>query len=248
MEHEEYDRMYALEREHWWFRGKREAVRALLRRAGIGTPARGEVVLDVGCGTGAALEALGPPGIAVGIDDHEEALDFARRRGPVRPLRATATALPVAGGSVHRLFLLDVAEHVPDDCALFGEVLRVLRGDGVAVVHVPAHPSLWSPHDEVMHHVRRYRRSELVEKLRDAGLEPVAVTYTFAGTLVPAAAIRWWKRRIGSEIRADFGLVPRWANRFLLAWQRGEAAWLRRRSLPFGLSLAAVVRPSGDRT
>ncbi|MDX1622707.1 MAG: class I SAM-dependent methyltransferase [Gemmatimonadota bacterium] len=245
MEREEYDRSYTLERGHWWFRGKREAVRALLRRIGTSCPSPGEVVLDVGCGTGGALEVLGPPGFAVGIDDHEEALLLARRRGRIRPVRATAVALPVASGSVDRLFLLDVLEHVPDDRSALCEVRRALRPGGTAVVHVPAHPSLWSPHDEVMHHVRRYRRSELVEKLVEAGLEPVVVTYTFAGILLPATVVRWWKRRSGGEIRADFGLVPRWANHALLGWQRCEAALLRRVSLPFGLSLAAVARPDG---
>lgn len=244
MERDEYARMHAIERTNWWFRGKREAVRAVLRRAGYGPPRSGEIVLDVGCGTGAMLESLAPPGTPIGIDDHEEALGYMAEHGVARLLRASATALPVASGSVDRAFLLDVAEHVPDDGAVFAELRRALAPDGVAVIHVPAHPALWSPHDEVMHHVRRYRREELDRKLRAADLNVLSLGWTFAATLLPAAAVRAIKRRAAEGPSADFDLVPAWGDRILAAWQRVEAAWLRRAPLPFGLSLAAVVRPA----
>lgn len=237
--------MHAIERTNWWFRGKRAAIAALLERAGWGPPRPGEVVLDIGCGTGAVLETLAPPGIPVGIDDHEVALAFVREHGTQRLLRGNATALPVRSASVGRAFLLDVAEHVGDDRAVFSELRRVLAPDGAGIVHVPAHPALWSPHDEVMHHVRRYRRDELERKLRDAGLDPVVLGWTFAAALPPAAAVRLVKRRAARGPSADFDIVPRRADRLLAAWQRIEAAWLARIPLPFGLSLAALVRPEG---
>ena len=247
MEPEEYGRMHRLERDHWWFRGKREAVAALLARAGAGPPRPGDRVVDVGCGTGAVLERFGSGAVAVGIDDHEEALAFARRKSGARLARADARALPFRTGSVDRLFLLDVAEHVSEDERVFAEVRRVLAPGGLAVVHVPAHPRLWSPHDAAMHHVRRYTRRALEDRIEAAGLVPVVLTYTFGGLLVPAAIVRAWKRRaasVGGE-RADFGVAPLWANRALSVWQRAEAAWLSRANLPLGLSLGAVVRPAG---
>lgn len=244
MEPEEYARLHALERDHWWFRGKRAAVSALLERAGVGPVRTGERIVDVGCGTGATLDAFGPGAVAVGLDDHAEALGFARVRAGARLARADATALPLAGRSVDRVFLLDVAEHVPDDRAAFAEVRRVLRPSGVAVVHVPAHPALWSPHDAAMHHVRRYTRAGLAAALTAAGLEPVVLTWTFAGILLPAAVVRRWKARSVRDGGADFGVAPGWANRPLALWHRLEAAWLRRAGLPFGLSLGAVARPA----
>lgn len=246
MEPEEYGRMHRLERSHWWFRGKRAAVAALLARAGIGSPRPGERVVDVGCGTGAVLERFGTGARAVGIDDHADALRFAREKGGPRLARADARALPLRSGSVDRLFLLDVAEHVPEDGLVFGEVRRVLADGGVAVVHVPAHPRLWSPHDLAMHHVRRYTRPALRARIREAGLEPVVLSWTFGGILLPAAAVRAVKRRAKTAEHADFGTAPRWMNEALTAWQRVEGAWLARANLPFGLSLGAVVRRSEE--
>jgi SAM-dependent methyltransferase len=241
---EERQTMRRLEREHWWFRGKREAVAALLARAGVGAPGPRERVLDVGCATGAVLQRFSS-GVPLGIDVDGDLLRAARGDGALRVVRADARALPVGSGSVDRLFLLDVAEHVPEHARVFEEVRRVLKPAGVAVVHVPAHPRLWSPHDDAVGHVRRYTRAALAERLREAGLRPVLLTPTFAGALLPAAAVRAWKRsRAGARgERTDFGVTPRWVNGTLAAWQRAEASWLRRRDLPFGLSLAAVVRP-----
>lgn len=243
MEPEEYSRMHRLEREHWWFRGKGEVLEALLSRAGFDPPLAGDLVVDVGCGTGAVLERFGAGAIAVGIDDHVEALQFAARRPGARLLRSDARRLPFADASVDRLFLLDVAEHVPEDRRVFAEVARVLEPSGVGIIHVPAHPALWSPHDEAMHHVRRYTSRELRRKLEDAGLSPQVFTWTFAGILLPAALVRALKRNGSGGERADFDASPAWMNPLLTRWQRLEAAWLERGNLPFGLSLAALVRP-----
>lgn len=247
MEPEEYGRMHRLERDHWWFRGKREAVAAMLARAGVGSPRPGERIVDIGCGTGAVLERFGAGAVAVGIDDHDDALRYAREKSGARLIRSDARALPFRPASVDRLFLLDVAEHVPEDARVFDEIRRVLKPEGLAVVHVPAHPWMWSPHDEAMHHVRRYTRLELEARIREARLVPVVLTYTFCGLLLPAAAVRVWKRRgarTTTSERADFAVAPSWMNRVLAAWQGLEAAWLVRGNLPLGLSLAAVVRPA----
>jgi SAM-dependent methyltransferase len=238
--------MHRLERDHWWFRGKRAAIAALLDRAGAAPPDPRDLVVDVGCGTGAILERFGAGATAVGIDDHEDALGYAREKSGALLVRSDARALPFCAGSVDRIFLLDVAEHVPEDAAVFAEVRRVLKPTGLAVVHVPAHPRMWSPHDEAMHHVRRYTRAELEARIAEAGLAPVLLTYTFGALLLPAAAVRAWKRRsAGRESageRADFGVAPAWMNRMLAGWQRIEAAWLAHANLPLGVSLAAVLR------
>lgn len=237
--------MHRLERDHWWFRGKRAAIAALLDRAGATPPGPRDLVVDVGCGTGAVLDRFGVGALAVGIDDHEDALHYARRKSGARLARSDARALPFRTASVDRIFLLDVAEHVPEDAAVFAEIRRVLKPTGLAVVHVPAHPRMWSPHDEAMHHVRRYTRAELEARICEAGLIPVLLTYTFGALLLPAAAVRAWKRRgegVADE-RADFGVAPAWMNRILAGWQAIEAAWLARANLPLGVSLAAIVRP-----
>jgi len=54
---------------------------------------------------------------------------------------ADATRLPIADGTVDVVTLFDVAEHIPDDAAAFGEALRVLRPGGHLLVTTPS--ELW---------------------------------------------------------------------------------------------------------
>ncbi|MFG6490865.1 class I SAM-dependent methyltransferase [Microbacterium sp. P03] len=84
--------------ERWVYRAGRRAGVALL------DPRPGEVIVDLGCGTGLNFpvlsEAVGPTGLIVGIDRSPDMLEMARRRveragwgGRVRILQADATAL-----------------------------------------------------------------------------------------------------------------------------------------------------------
>ncbi len=94
-----YHRLRDIERRHWWSRGLRRAMRALLRRA-VGTRGVGRL-LDVGCGTGYLLEvvrAWGLAGQAVGVDVSLHALALSRSeegRGATTA-RAASAAAPAA--------------------------------------------------------------------------------------------------------------------------------------------------------
>ncbi len=81
--------MYQVEMDHFWFIGKRLALAAFLSRLPERLPGP---VLDVGCGTGAVVAALGTRGATVaGLDFLPVCLKLARRRtaapltGPRRP-------------------------------------------------------------------------------------------------------------------------------------------------------------------
>src|SRR2546423_14208831 len=83
-----YERLYALEGGHWWFRGMRAIAAALLASHYAGR--RGLTVLDAGCGTGIVLSQLRrmmPAGGALGGGTPVPALPLCQARGH-RPLGA----------------------------------------------------------------------------------------------------------------------------------------------------------------
>ena len=87
------------------------------------------------------------------------------------------TALPYDGGSFDLVAAFDVIEHVTDDQAVFAELGRVLKPEGVLLFSVPLHPAHWNRFDEVVGHARRYRPAELQELLngQDLMVEKCAV-------------------------------------------------------------------------
>lgn len=154
-------------------------------------------MLDLGCGCGAFLSEIARLGTGFGADVSIDAIAQSRRRGLERLCLARAEALPYATGSFHAVAALDVVEHVEADTAVLGEIARVLRPNGAALVHVPAFPFLWSEHDVVAHHHRRYRRADLHTAIARAGLVLERESYVNLAVFPLAAAVRVAKRALG---------------------------------------------------
>lgn len=248
MDREQYDKLAWLEDRSWWFRLKREIVfdwlDRELRRSGVsGDP----TIVDVGCGAGGTLSRLPFAATAIGLEYDQEEVREAQRRGVSRLVRGSAGSLPFQSASCDAVLMLDVLEHLADDRGALSEVHRVLSSDGFLLATVPAHPFLWSPHDEAFHHERRYRKQELNRKLQDSGFHLSRVSYAFATAFPLACLIRPATRLlarvgIGEDRADDFRLLPVQLEDLAHAVTHWEAVWLREHALPFGLSLAVVAR------
>jgi SAM-dependent methyltransferase len=91
------------------------------------------------------------------------------------------------GGDFPLVLLLDVLEHIAaDEEFLVGSVLPRLARGGVLIASVPAYPSLYSEHDRMLHHHRRYRPASFIELLC-RHLEVVADGPLFTSLLLPRA-------------------------------------------------------------
>lgn len=203
------------------------------------TPPR---ILDVGCGPGNTLRRLARWGTAVGFDFSPDALGFARGKGLGRVVSGDSTALPIQSGSIDCVVALDVIEHVADDGAALREIARVLRPGGSFLLTVPASMALWRYHDVAYGHFRRYRRRELVERVRDAGLTIEACDFFKSLFFLPL----WILARLEAlgllPRRDNFYAVPRWLNAVLesaIVWERRSGLAGR---LPFGVALMCVGR------
>ena len=129
-----------IEDHHWWFRARRQIMRALALR--ILTPGNGTVI-DVGCGTGANLAALAEDYSVLGIDASSDAIDFARQRFPRVDFLCDEIPVELGAEYAHpRLFLLmDVLEHVPNDAEFLHDVISMLVPGDAVLLTVPANMS-----------------------------------------------------------------------------------------------------------
>jgi SAM-dependent methyltransferase len=241
MDSHELNAMITTDDRHWWYRGRRRVLRATLDGLELASPCR---ILDAGCGSGRTLDELADYGDACGVDLSPAAVDAARMRGHAAQV-GSVTDLPFDDASFDLVTCLDVIEHTRDDRRTLGELRRVTRPGGTLLVTVPAHPTLWSAHDEVNRHYRRYTRSSLVDAAVDTDWDVAACTYFNAALLAPAAVVRVARRRAPSG-RSELSLTPPALDRVLEWPSRAEAALLRSGArVPFGLSLLAVLRAAG---
>src|SRR3546814_448423 len=65
--------------------------------------------------------------------------------------------------------LLDVVEHIDNDVAALRGMAECLAPGGKILIAVPAHQWMWSAHDVVNHHHRRYSKASLAKAIADAG-------------------------------------------------------------------------------
>jgi SAM-dependent methyltransferase len=234
----EFEAMLALDERHWWYRGRRRMLRALLDGIELPAPAR---VLDAGCGSGRTLDELARYGRPHGTEVNVLGLAAARGRGH-EVKEGAVEAIPYGDGSFDLVTCLDVIEHTDDDVAALAELRRVTKPGGRLVASVPAHPRLWSHHDEVNGHRRRYTRRTLRAAAEAAGWRLERQTGFNVVYLAPAALVRIVRRdavRSGSELE----LTPSSLDPLLELPLRLEAALVRHGvNLPTGLSLLSVLR------
>ncbi|MGE3520140.1 MAG: class I SAM-dependent methyltransferase, partial [Vicinamibacterales bacterium] len=185
------------EARHFWFRGFRFFVTPLLQAAAEGrTDLR---LLDCGCGTGNNLALLGRFGYACGFDVTASGLEYGRRAGRDRLVRATAGAVPFQDEAFDIVTSFDVLYSLPDpvEQAAVREMFRVTRPGGHAVVNVAAMEILRGDHSVLSHEVRRYSRASLRRLLEGVGCEIVRITYTNAVLFPPMALARAVQRLRG---------------------------------------------------
>ena len=244
MTSDELHAMITADERHWWYRGRRRILRATLDDLELPSPCR---ILDAGCGSGRTLDELRDYGDACGVDVSQEAVDATRARGHEAHV-GSVMDLPFADATFDLVTCLDVVEHTPDDRRTLSELRRVTRPGGMLLLTVPAHPLLWSAHDEANLHYRRYTRGSLIDAAVDADWAIGETTYFNAALLAPAAVVRL-ARRHAPKGRSEFSLTPPALDRVLEWPSRAEAALLQHGvRVPFGLSLLAVVRAAGTGT
>ena len=225
---------------HWWFVGRRRIVAALIARfVALGPNAR---VLEAGCGYGGNLAMLSEMGKVDAFEFDDDA-----RAHAARLLRRSVAygRLPDDIGFENERFdliaMLDVLEHIDDDIASLRTLGERLAPGGALLLTVPAVPWLWSDHDVLHQHKRRYTRRLLEQRLHAAGYEIAGIGY-FNSLLFPLAlAQRLLARLVGSG-SGGHDAPPEPVNGLLAAIFAFERKLVGRIALPIGLSLFAVAR------
>jgi len=245
MQPEVYEKFNEVEGVHWWFKGRRRFLKALLSR--YLRKDKDLTLFEVGSGTGGNLPLLAE----FGRVDACEMNDVARSMIETKNIKGVAKVyggylpdnLPTTG-KYDAVLSLDVIEHVEDDLAGLKALKEHLSDDGTLILTVPAYNWLWSEHDVANHHHRRYTIQAFCNLVEQAGFTIKHASY-FNTLLFPLAVIERVSSRLRKQAGEDAGLVVTPAkplNRALLEIFSLESKWAGKMSMPFGLSIAVVAK------
>jgi SAM-dependent methyltransferase len=240
----DYERQtHEAEDRHWWYRGRRKVLDGVLAGLELPAPAR---VLDAGCGSGRNMVELAHLGDVTGVELSDTSVALARARDVGEVVAGSVLEMPFPDDSFDLAVSLDVIEHLDDDLAAMRELRRTVAPGGALLVTVPAYQWLWSGHDEINHHHRRYTHRTLQRAAEQAGWKQARTTY-FNSLLLPAAIVLRVLDRVNraktTETSLDLWVPPEPVNWLLERPLTLESALIARGGrIPAGLSLLAVFR------
>jgi SAM-dependent methyltransferase len=189
------------------------------------------------------LNALAKVGQTFGMDMSDEAISFSKEIFDGRVEKgALPDQVPYQEEFFDLITALDVIEHIDDDVGSISAIRALLVPGGKCIFTVPAYMFLWSAHDEMNQHKRRYTLPELNERLVQAGFTVEKISY-YNTLLFPAVFLVRMLNNVLQREGAPDTDMPGSAMNYVLKKIFGiEKYLLRYLNLPFGVSVLAVVR------
>lgn len=236
----EYEILYRVETEHWWYRNLHALLDRALERY---LPTAAGPVLDAGCGTGAVAARLSARYATMGLDFSPIALEFTRSRAALPVVRGSIAALPFTDNTFAAVVSLDVVSHAgagPPAQSL-AELARVIAPGGHLFLNLPAYRWLHSPHDVQVQTGFRFTRPQLTHLIENSGLLLEHCTYWNTLLMPVIVAARLAKQMAKSTSSDVAGYQPGLGAAICSTALALERSMLRRATLPFGVSLFAVA-------
>ncbi len=250
MDKKYYFKYYDYERFHWWFKARSIILKTYLKNNVISNT--NCKILNVGAATGATTEMLSEFGDCTSIEFSKDCISFTNEQLNLNIVWGDVRKLDFLDDFFDVVCVFDVIEHIDDDELALSELLRVTKPNGSVVITVPAHMHLWSDHDLVNHHFRRYNLSELQNLIQKNKVSKIEfISYFNCFLYYPISAFRKVKNIFKSNkkedvvLKSDFETFSPGAffNKILFGIFLSEISFLKKRiPLPNGVSLICHLK------
>lgn len=235
-----YKTNFELEDTYWWFVARNKIVLQVTERITNLSPV--DYVLDFGCGTGGFASLLAKKYNVIGIDPSPIAIEYCKKRGLENVFQITLDNFKVSDYQLKAIFALDVIEHIEDDLTTLQKLNNLLPNEGYLIVTVPAFKWLWSNHDVLHMHFRRYDKKTLSNLLLQAGFKISFISYFNFFLFLPAVFSRLFESKKSVENTPPVVPVSNTLNKVLTKVFLLEKYFLPYVRFPFGLSLFAIAK------
>jgi len=210
-------------------------------------------ILNVGIATGLTTEILSSYGNVTSIEYDKDCCDFVREKLNIDVINSSVTEIPFQDKEFDLVCAFDVIEHVEDDKKAVNELYRVCKSDGIVFITVPAFMSLWSEHDEVNHHYRRYIMRQIKNLFSDTQGNIIYNSYFNSILFLPILLFRLIsrilpKKSIRKGSGSDFTVInnENIINKLLYIIFNFEVSIIQYIKYPFGVSILFMFKKSNS--
>jgi len=227
---------------HWWFRGRRAILKSAIDSF-FQVTGQPKDIFEIGCGNGGNLPLLANYGKLFAVEMNDAALKRSASRGIAQIEKGyLPDSLPFDDKAFDLVAAFDVIEHIDDDLKSIQVIHARLNPNGLLVLTVPAYNMLWSPHDELSHHKRRYTSAQIISVIETAGFKVLYKSY-FNTLLFPLAVLNILLSRIFKSYSCfALKLPPSIINSIFTSVFSFESRILSKFSLPFGMSIVVCAQ------
>ncbi len=233
------DKYHEIEKDFWIFNSRRDFIKRLLKKY-----PKTSNILDIGCSGGVLIEELNKMGFrkTYGIDISEKSVKVAKNKGIKNVSLMDAAETSFSENEFDIIVSSDVLEHIEDDISALKEWRRILKPNGRLFCFVPAFQWLWSHHDEINGHYRRYKRGELEQKIKRSGFKIKRNSYWNIMILFPAYIYIKGQKVLGIQSKKD-NLIGRSLiiNNIAKTYLRIENFVLKRVDSPIGVTSFVIA-------
>jgi SAM-dependent methyltransferase len=234
-------RYHEVETDNWWFVSRRRYLLDVLRNA-----PKESKILDIGCSSGIFLKDLEGLGFKrehlYGIDISEKAIENCKNNGIQNAFVMDAQNISLTE-NFDIIVASDCLEHLENDTKAIRNWYGLLKTGGAIYVFVPAFQSLWSNHDEVNMHFRRYSSKELRGKLVNEKLTIQKASYWNFSLFIPLYFFRKIDAVLSRNKKKEGQIIDsKLANVILLKLLLFENKLLKYVNFPFGVSTFCIAK------
>lgn len=240
METQIYHLQYVAEDKFWWFQVRNSLVFDLISKYCIVPPQT--KVLDIGCGTGGFTHKLANSYQVIGLDSSNIAIEYCKKRGLQNVFCGKLDDFDFRNENIQMITLLDVIEHIENDLEILSKSYDILKEGGFIVITVPAYQWLWSNHDVLHQHYRRYTRKNLINMVKKLNFQIVYTSYFNSLLFLPAVIMRFFEKISGRKSKTELDNPEPKLNSIFKFIFNLERKILMKIKFPFGLSIILIAK------
>lgn len=239
MDIKDYEALGGIQADYWWFKGKRDLIRRLLRKLSK----ENCKILNVGSGMGEDIEMFNQFGNTYSIDISREVMEKMSKSQLENFSIMSAENLGFKDKSFDIVLMLDLLEHLEKDKKAIEEAFRVMKDGAYLIITVPAMPFLFGPFDKLVHHHRRYSK-KILNNLLNRRFEIKKITFWNFFLFIPSSTIKLTKKFFSSKKEtSDMVRLPSIVNGLFFSLLQVENTLIENGiNLPFGTSLVVLCK------